>query len=202
MSGRLHIHRIRDPWGRHEHFGLRFEDGRELRLHDTRKFARFYAGPDTEARLQCLGPEPLNPRFKVSDLRNILHNKDRRLKSWLLDQTFLAGLGNIYVDETLWAARLHPLRKSSELNAKDIGRLYRALRRILIQAVLNGGTSLGIGMNNFRSLSRRPGRHRAALRVYGRRGKPCPRCHSALQRLVVAQRGTHICPICQPKPQA
>jgi len=199
MSGRLHMHKQRDPWCRHEHFALRFSDGTELRLHDTRKFARFYIGPETAGRLDALGPEPLDPAFRLKDLKEMLVSRDRMLKPLLLDQSVLAGLGNIYTDEILFAARLHPQSSSRRISDPEFRHLFQAIRRILRQAVRNCGTSLGIGANNFRSLSREPGRHRLALKVYGRAGQPCPRCRATLQRLIVAQRSTHVCPGCQTK---
>lgn len=197
MTGRLQIaapHQPRDP---HERVALELADGRELRFHDTRKFGRFYLVDDPDQVLARLGPEPLERRFTAQRLARRLQSHRRRLKPLLLDQAVVAGLGNIYVDEALWESRLHPNRSSASLTQAEVRALHRAIRRVLRRGLANLGTTLGTGETTFYSVGRRRGRNREALRVFRRTGEPCPRCRAAIQRLVVAQRSTHVCPRCQ-----
>ena len=127
----------------------------------------------------------------------MLAGRRRQLKPLLLDQTFIAGLGNIYVDEGLWEARLHPLRRSDTLVADETTRLHRAIRKVLKQGLKNAGTTFSNGQANFYSLERKKGRNGEFLKVFRRTGKTCPRCRQAITRLVVGQRSTHICSNCQ-----
>lgn len=198
MSGRLHWvpqNTVREP---HEHVRLGFGDGSELRLHDTRKFGRVYLTANADAVLGRLGPEPLDPSFTAARLQSMLGARRRQLKPLLLDQTFLAGLGNIYVDEALWESRLHPLRNSGTLSDGESAALHAAIRKVLRRGLKNLGTSLGTGKANFYSVGRRRGRNRDALNVFRRTGEPCPRCAAPIRRIIVGQRSTHICLQCQP----
>jgi formamidopyrimidine-DNA glycosylase len=120
------------------------------------------------------------------------------LKPLLLDQHIIAGIGNIYADEALWDARLHPLRVAADLNSAEIKALHRAIRKVLRRGVRNLGTTLGRGRTTFYSFGRNQGRNRDQLNVFRRTGLPCPRCRTAVQRMQVAQRSTHYCPQCQP----
>jgi len=112
----------------------------------------------------------------------------------------VAGLGNIYVDEALWQARIHPERRTDTLTAAEIRRLHRAIRVVLQRAVDNAGTTLGDGAANFYSVAGHRGRNADALQVFRRDGQPCPRCGTVVARIVVGQRGTHLCPRCQTPP--
>jgi formamidopyrimidine-DNA glycosylase len=197
MSGRLHwvpSHAKRLP---HEHVVVEFDNGRQLRLHDTRKFGRFYLVKDPQGVLGRLGPEPLARSFTAAALARRLTPRKRLLKPLLLDQTVIAGLGNIYVDESLWEAGLHPCRLASSLAAQEIEALHRAICRVLKRGLKNQGTSLGSGKPNFYSVARRQGRNRDELKVFRRTGLPCLRCKTPIQRIVVGQRSTHVCPECQ-----
>jgi len=122
------------------------------------------------------------------------------LKPLLLDQTFIAGLGNIYVDEALFDAALHPARISSSLSRTEIVRLHRSIRKVLRCGIRNGGTTLGYGQTGFSSIHGNPGRNRKHLMVFRREGSSCPRCGENIERTVIGQRGTHLCPFCQPSP--
>jgi formamidopyrimidine-DNA glycosylase len=115
----------------------------------------------------------------------------------LLDQTFLAGLGNIYVDEALWEARLHPLQPAATLSSTETEALWRAIRKVLRRALVRGGTRLGLGQSNFQSILSRPSEGGGVLKVFHRAGSPCFRCGHPVMRSVVGQRGTHTCPRCQ-----
>ncbi len=197
MSGHLNLVRTNTPRTKHEHVVIRFADGRQLRFHDPRKFGRLQLVADPAIILNRLGPEPLSSGFTASVLASRLKKRRRLLKPLLLDQTFIAGLGNIYVDEALWEARLHPCRQACGLAAPEIKALHRAIRRVLKRGLKNLGTSLGTGKANFYSVSRRRGRNSDQLNVFRRAGLACPRCQSPIERIIVGQRGTHLCTKCQ-----
>lgn len=197
MSGRLHWVPPEARRERHEHVVLGFADGSELRFHDPRKFGRIYLTPEAETLLGRLGPEPLDPAFAVDDLHALLKSRQRQLKPLLLDQRFIAGVGNIYADEALWEAGLHPERSSDSLSRREAAALHAAIRRVLRRGLRNLGTSLGTGKANFYSVGRRPGRNRDELKVFRRTGEPCPACGTAIRRIIVGQRSTHLCPRCQ-----
>jgi len=197
MSGRLLLVAGGGKRAAHQHVILGLDDGRELRFHDPRKFGRMYLVADTTERLGRLGPEPLARAFTARRLAEGLRGRQRALKPLLLDQSFLAGLGNIYVDEALWDARLHPCRKAAALAANEITALHRAIRKVLRRGLRNNGTSLGAGQSNFNSIGEQPGSNREALRVFRRTGRACPRCRTPIARIIVGQRSTHICPRCQ-----
>lgn len=197
MSGRLHWVPFGTPRLDHEHAILAFDNGMELRLHDTRKFGRISLVGDPAEVLGGLGPEPLDATFTTATLAEILNGRRRLLKPLLLDQTVIAGLGNIYADEALWEARLHPLRSSATLSRDETAALHRAIRTVLRRGLKNLGTTLGTGETNFYSVARRRGRNSDRLKVFRRTGEPCPRCGSEIERIIVGQRSTHVCPACQ-----
>ena len=197
MSGRLHLVSAASPLVKHEHIIISFDDGRQLRFHDPRKFGRFNLVKDPAKILDRLGPEPLSPAFSVKALGKLLKKRKRILKPLLLDQTFVAGLGNIYVDEALWEARLHPRRLAATLTNPEIKALGLAIPRVLKRGLKNLGTSLGTGETNFYSVASRRGRNKDQLRVFRRTDLPCPRCKTRIERIIVGQRSTHICSNCQ-----
>jgi len=197
MSGRLRLADTEEARNKHEHVCIVFEDGRELRLHDTRKFARFYLCKKAEEITDNLGPEPLGPDFTLQWLRSMLGTRKRMLKPLLLDQRCIAGLGNIYVDEALWEAGLHPCRKACTLTVSESKKLFAAIPRVLKRGLRNLGTTLGTGKANFFSVAGRRGDNSSQLRVFRRTGLPCPRCKTPIERIIVGQRSTHICNVCQ-----
>jgi formamidopyrimidine-DNA glycosylase len=197
MSGRLHWVPKGTARERHEHVVLSFADGNELRFHDPRKFGRMYLTSEAETILGRLGPEPLDPAFTVQRLQMLMKSRQRQLKPLLLDQTVIAGLGNIYVDEALWEARLDPRQPSDTLSLRKIAALHAAIQTVLRRGLKNLGTSLGTGKANFYSVGRRRGRNRNALKVFRRTEEPCPRCTAKIKRIIVGQRSTHVCPKCQ-----
>jgi len=197
MSGRLHLVRPRIKRSKHEHVVLSLDRVRQLRFHDTRKFGRLFLVADAQSVLGQLGIEPLDSSFKARTLAQMLKTRKRLLKPLLLDQTFIAGLGNIYVDEALWKAQIHPLRLSNSLSNAEIKALHRAIPQVLQRGLKNLGTSLGTGKANFYSVARRKGRNQDQLSVFRRTGDPCPRCKAPVERVIVGQRSTHICPNCQ-----
>jgi len=197
MSGRLHLVSADTPRMKHEHVILSFNDGRQLRFHDTRKFGRIHLLEDPAGILDRLGPEPLDKGFTVKMLAEQLTRHKRLLKPLLLDQSFIAGLGNIYVDEALWDAGLHPNRIAASLSMPEIKALHRAIPRVLSRGLKNLGTSLGTGETNFYSVARHRGRNKDELKVFRRTDLPCPRCKTPIKRIIVGQRSTHICSKCQ-----
>ena len=197
MSGRLHLVPADAKRSKHEHVILCMDNGRQIRFHDTRKFGRMYLTQHTDRILGHLGIEPLDPVFKARLFKQMLRSRKRQIKPLLLDQTFVAGLGNIYVDEALWDAFIHPQQPASTLTDTQISALHRAIPKVLKRGLKNLGTSLGTGRANFYSVARRKGRNQDQLNVFRRTGHPCPRCKTPLERITVAQRSTHICPKCQ-----
>lgn len=198
MSGRLNWAARNVTRNKHEHVILEINHKNELRFQDTRKFGRMFLTEAPQAILDRLGPEPLSAGFTGKHLQTMLKHTRRQIKPLLLDQRFLAGLGNIYVDEALWAAGIHPLRISSSLSEKDATTLHRAIRQVLRKGIRNMGTSLGKGQGNFISVNNRPGRNAERLNVFRQAGKACPRCGTTIIRIVVAQRSSHVCIKCQP----
>ncbi len=192
MSGRL---QWAEPGGGeppHVRARFTFDGGPALLFVDARKFGRLWHAASLAAATADFGPEPLDPGFSAGDLAARLAGRRRALKPLLLDQTVIAGLGNIYADESLFRAGLHPLRLAGDLSAGEVARLHRAIRAVLREAIEQQGTSLDWVW---------PGGHmQERLRVYGQRGRPCPRCATPIAYARVMQRGTHFCPRCQPLP--
>ena len=144
------------------------------------------------------GPEPLSSGFTIERLKERMSRRSAKLKTLLLDQSFIAGVGNIYADEALWRARLHPLRAADSLDEDEVRRLHRSIRRVLRQGIANRGSSF----SDYVSADGQPGENAERLMVYRRTEQPCYRCGRPIRRVVVAQRSTHFCPRCQPEPVA
>lgn len=184
--------------GKHDQVVVKFNDGRLLRYHDPRKFGRIMVTAVAEAPTKKLGPEPLE--MSSSDLATILGNQRRGIKTVLLDQTIIVGLGNIYVDEALWEAGIHPLIRAADLSEPRLVRLHCSIRKVLERGIKHRGTSLGKGIGNYKRLDGDTGQHQHQLRVYGRSDQPCGRCGSSIERIRLGGRSTHFCPACQPAP--
>jgi formamidopyrimidine-DNA glycosylase len=197
-------------------------DGRELRYRDIRKFGRIGLWPGGGLRsvgagrgsrskrvaengrryrigevFSGHGPEPLSAGFTVERLKERLARRSAKIKTLLLDQSFIAGVGNIYADEALWRARLHPLRAADTLSEDDVRRLHRSIRKVLRQGIANRGSSF----SDYVSTDGEPGDNAERLMVYRRTDQPCFRCGRPIRRIVVAQRSAHFCPRCQPEPE-
>jgi formamidopyrimidine-DNA glycosylase len=198
MTGRFQIEPSDNPPGCHARVVLTLKDRRQLVFYDTRKFGRFYLTASPETVLGELGPEPLAPNFSAKVLADRIGRRRGRIKPLLLNQKVLAGLGNIYVDEALWTAKIHPMRMANTLKFSEIKSLHRAIRQVLRQGIRNAGTTLGAGQSNFSSIRRNRGGNADQLNVFRRTGQPCPRCGQAIERLIVCQRSTHLCGRCQP----
>jgi formamidopyrimidine-DNA glycosylase len=207
MTGHLDVVSHDAAADKHVHFRFPLDDGRELRMRDPRKFGRMGlyrrdeagtvlgAGEATEL-FAAFGPEPLDDSFTLADFRRRIRRRKGRLKSLLMDQAFVAGVGNIYADEALWRARLHPLRSGAGLNPTQERDLYRSLRAVLEEAIERRGSSV----DSYRAPSG-AGDMQHFLNVYGRTGKPCSRCGRPTRRIVVGARSTHFCSWCQRLPQ-
>ena len=197
MSGQLQLVPQTHERSKHEHVVLQLTDGKDLRFHDTRKFGRMILTQNPAKILNELGPEPLDQNFTRNQFRTMLKSRNRRLKPLLLDQTFIAGLGNIYVDEALWEAKLHPLQIAVKVSPRKAANLYYAIRKVLERSIVNRGTSLGSGKSNFASAGQRRGENVVNLQVFHRTEQACPRCQTKIRRIIVGQRSTHLCPKCQ-----
>ncbi len=169
----------------------------DLHFHDTRKFARLYAlRSDVVGEfpaIAALGPEPLE--VSLEDFARLIRRRKGRLKSLLLNQAFLAGIGNIYADEVLFRSRLHPLRKASTLRPEEVERLWESIRLVLRRAIARGGSSI----RDYSDSEGRPGRFQESHRVYGREGEPCVGCEGPIVRKVIGGRASFYCPACQKK---
>ena len=207
MTGQLFVVPADTPEDTYIRLVLELADGREVRFRDIRQFGTiglYGRDPGTgelvaelggAAVFGAIGPEPLDEAFTVRDFRRRLRRRSGRLKPLLLDQSFLAGIGNIYADESLWAARLHPLRTAGTLRPPDERRLYEAIRWILAEAVQRRGSSI-----DDYTAPDGDGSMQEQLDVYQRTGEPCPRCGHPIKRIVIGARSTHFCSFCQRLP--
>jgi formamidopyrimidine-DNA glycosylase len=193
MSGDLTVVGDHAPRDKHAHTIFHFRAGGHMRFTDTRKFGRVYWVEHAKDVVGGLGPEPLEPGFTSRRLGDMLKARQRALKPLLLDQTFIAGLGNIYTDEALNRAHLHPLRRSNTLEPREVRALWRAIQQALQSGLQHNGASI--------DWVYRGGDFQNHFRVYDRADEPCLNCGTPIRRIVVGQRGTYYCPQCQ-KPAA
>lgn len=187
MSGKLSVRDRTAPIEQHDRVIFDLDDDRQLRFNDVRKFGRMHLVTHIDEVTGAHGPEPLDDDFTLDVFRTRLKARSGAIKPLLLNQRFLSGVGNIYADEALWYAKIHPRRKAGSLSDAEIAALYRSIRRVLRRAITDQGTDAGDGVIE--------GDYRP--RVYDRAGRPCHRCRRPIQRIVVGQRGTHFCPACQ-----
>jgi formamidopyrimidine-DNA glycosylase len=194
MTGRVHVEpRSIDP-GPYVKVSLALDDGRVMHFVDVRKFGRLAFCDDARTLLGELGPEPLEHEFTSQWLYDALRERRRVLKPLLLDQTFVAGLGNIYVDESLFIAGLHPQARSDKVTRSRAAALVDAIRSTLALAIEREGSSFD---TFYRTPEGNPGSYQDQFKVYGRTGEPCLTCGAPIARIVVGQRGTHFCRRCQ-----
>ena len=194
MTGHLSVVAAGQPLSKHDHTVFGLDNGRELRFRDMRKFGKVYLVRDPATILGKLGPEPLSDAFGVDDLRARLAGRGQKLKPLLLDQTFLAGVGNIYADEALFHAGLHPERRANRLSEAEVRRLYGAIRHVLALGIAREGASI----DSYVKPDGAKGDMQNAVMVFRRTGAPCYLCGAPIQRCVLNQRSTHYCPVCQP----
>ena len=196
MSGRLFVGE--DPSPPYTRASFALDDGRHLAFTDVRKFGRLALVDSVEAYLPQIGPEPLGEEMTGAWLRDGLRARRRQLKPLLLDQSFVAGLGNIYVDEALHRSGLHPLRRSDRVSRAQAAALHAAIQSVLTTAIEQEGSSFD---TFYRTPEGQPGAYQEEFQVYSRHGKPCRTCGTTITRIVVGQRGTHFCRRCQPVPR-
>lgn len=198
MTGRLVTCDPEAPVPQHTHVFFALDNGRELRYTDVRRFGRIGILPQgqQEASLSSLGLDPLEA--SESQFVALLNDRRARIKALLLDQHVLRGIGNIYADESLWRARIHPMRLGANLTSEELRRLHRAVRDVLNEAIRLRGSSIADYVDSDGNLGGFQRRHR----VYQREGKKCFRCGAVIRRAIVAGRSSHFCPRCQPAPRA
>jgi formamidopyrimidine-DNA glycosylase len=197
MTGRLVLESTECLDERHLRVLFFLDDGRTRRLQfiDQRKFGRLVLTDEPHEVVGDLGPEPLDESFTPERFGEMLARRRGRIKPLLLNQCFLAGLGNIYTDESLWRSRIHPLRRAETLSPVEVQRLHRAIRSVLREAIAAGGTTLSDG--TYQQADGQPGEFAGQLAAYGQAEQPCPRCGVTIERIRVSQRGTYFCPSCQ-----
>ncbi len=196
MSGNLLLQPREMPLATHTHLVIDLDDGTQLRFVDARKFGRVYLFHSTveldEFLVERLGPDSLlelDPKVLAAKLSR----RSGRIKSLLLDQSFIAGVGNLYADEALWEARVHPLRTANSLTRAEVKRLANAIRHVLVLGIERRGTSFSTYLDSDGS----QGENQDYLNVYGREGQACPRCGGPIRRTLIGQRSSHFCPHCQ-----
>ena len=197
MTGSLVARAASDPHAKHTHVVMPLSDGRELRYVDPRRFGRMaYLTGDTLSReLQRFGADPLET--SLDEFVTRIRSRKARIKALLLDQSVLRGVGNIYADESLWKARIHPAQLGARLTPEQVEKLYSELQRILRNAIRLRGSSI----SDFVDAQGLPGEYQQHHRVYGREGNPCFRCKKIIRRINVAGRSSYYCPICQHVPR-
>lgn len=197
MTGRLTYTAPDVPLAKHTHVIFELDDGHELRFQDQRQFGTIYLMPEKELNrisgLRQLGPEPLAVEFTAGQLGDMLAGRKRKVKEVLLDQTFLAGIGNIYADEILFVAGIHPERPADQLLEQEVQRLYEAIRSVLQEGINHRGTTV----RDYVDGSGQQGDYQHRLRVYSRKGEPCPRCGQPVIRIKVGGRSSYLCRCCQ-----
>ena len=191
MSGDLLVEKESDPIAPHHRFLLYFEDGYRLAFNDTRKFGRIWLLDDPAPLLEKLGPEPLDGLLTPEDFYTRLKDRRRQLKPLLLDQSFIAGVGNIYADEALHRAKLHPQTQAADLTPEQAALLLESIRYVLQAGIEANGASIDWVYHG--------GNFQNQFQVYQRGDEACYLCGTPIRRMVVGQRGTHFCPQCQPK---
>jgi len=188
MSGSLDVISSKSEIDRHDRVVFYLSNGKSVRFNDTRKFGRIYLCNEPEHIVGRLGVEPLSDRFSPELLFTLTRSRKTRIKAFLLDQRNIAGLGNIYVDESLWKAKVHPNTAAQSLTKERCEALYEAITDTLNEAIELAGTDFGDGVVQ-------DGRYSPL--IYGRDGEPCHRCRTTIRKFRVQQRGTHFCPKCQ-----
>lgn len=198
MTGQLLVEKAATPRQTHTRLSFALDDGYELRFVNMRKFGRMYLVDDPQEVLAGLGPEPLDEHFGAKEFCALCSTRRGLIKPLLLNQRFIAGLGNIYADEALFQARIDPRRRANTLTEGELARLHHAIRKVLGQGIEDGGTSL----TDYVRPDGGPGSHQEQLLVFRRAEEPCPRCGTKIERIVVGGRGTFVCPCCQEAPGA
>ncbi len=193
MSGDLFVEQQSEPFAKHHRLVLDLDRDLRLAFNDTRKFGRVWLVDDIETVVGNLGPEPLEEPFTPNLFFEKIQNRRRQLKALLLDQQFVAGIGNIYADEALFLSGLHPQMLASQVESEQSDLLRRSIQEVLRAGIDRHGASI--------DWAYRGGDFQNQFQVYGRTGEACNRCGTLIERILVAQRSTHFCPTCQPAPE-
>ncbi|HZT69820.1 MAG TPA: bifunctional DNA-formamidopyrimidine glycosylase/DNA-(apurinic or apyrimidinic site) lyase [Terriglobia bacterium] len=198
MTGQVTIQPADSPVQAHTHVRLLLDEGKdELRFRDVRRFGRLRCCTREEfvALFKSLGPDAL--QASDDEFFRAMRGRTGAIKSWLLNQRGISGLGNIYADEALFEARIHPLAQPGHVSAASAQRLYRAVKKVLKRAIALQGTSF----RDYIDIEGRPGNYLQRLKVYQKTGQPCPRCRASIRCIVIAGRSSHFCPRCQRQPK-
>jgi len=197
MTGHIASTAVTEPWEKHTHASFALDDGRELRYTDARRFGRlaYLSAELLPAELEGFGADPLE--VTAEEFATRIRSRHSRIKALLLDQTVLRGVGNIYADESLWGAKIHPAKLGSSINKNQAAVLHRVLQDILKKAIVMRGSSIA----NFVDADGEPGGYQQHHRAYGREGKKCYRCGTIIRRAIVAGRSSFFCPTCQIRPR-
>ncbi len=199
MTGHLYVRDADVPPDAHTHVIFDLDNSRRLHFQDPRKFGRMWLTAEPEMILRKLGPEPLSEAFSGEELAGKLAGRKAAIKALLLDQALAAGVGNIYADEALFRAALHPLRPGGSLTPAEVERLRAAVAAVLSDGIAAAGSSLGgSSLQNYSRPGGQTGSFQEEHRVFRRTGQPCLTCGAPIERIVVGQRSTHFCPNCQP----
>ena len=195
MTGQLSVEKSNIPLAKSIYFRLLLDNGTELRFRDQRKFGKvfLYTRGNPPLALEKIGPEPLSPEFTVSVLKKRFGHRSLAVKKALLNQEIVAGIGNIYADEALFAAGIHPARQVNSLTEAEIDDLYHAIQKVLSEGIQFRGTTF----RDYRDGEGRAGSYQNKLQVYGQKGKTCPNCGGLIVKMNFGGRGTHFCPLCQ-----
>lgn len=197
MEGKYALDQADEPFDKHTHVLFAFTDGTELRYRDVRKFGTMHLYPkgEEESRppLSKLGFEPFSSELTAASMKKLFARTSRSIKAVLLDQSLITGLGNIYVDEILFASGIHPEQKANELSLHRLKKLHQHMVAILKESVEKGGSTIRSYVNS----EGEAGSFQLELFVYGKKGEPCKQCGREITRTVVAGRGTHFCSSCQ-----
>jgi formamidopyrimidine-DNA glycosylase len=198
MTGNLAPAAAAQPHEKHTHVWMTLDDGRELRYTDPRRFGRiaYIAEAALASTLLAFGADPLE--VTTEDFASRIRSRNSRIKALLLDQSVLRGVGNIYADESLWRAKIHPARLGAQLTAEQAETLRKSLLEILHKAIKMRGSSI----SDFLDAEGEPGEYQRHHRAYGREGKRCYRCKTPIRRIIVAGRSSFFCPTCQRAPRA
>ena len=198
MTGKLSVVEAATAADKHTHVVMTLDDGSHLHYRDTRKFGRIWLVSDPTQVLHKLGPEPLSTDFEIDKFFKKLRGRKASIKALLLDQSIVAGVGNIYADEALFLAGIRPARAGSSLSLADTTALHKAIQQVLQAGIAYRGSSLGDSdLQNYTRPGGEKGGFQEEFKVFRRTGKPCPTCHTVVERIVLAQRSTHFCPHCQ-----
>lgn len=202
MSGNILYRTGNDPPDDYTRALFALDDGHELRWTDLRKFGTMWLVEDATMVMETLGPEPLDGEFTPEVLRLRAAKRAAPIKAVLLDQKVLAGMGNLYTDEALHLARIHPLRPANRLKRGDFERLHSGILSALRMGIAGRGSSLGTTLRDHVNVDGDPGHNQETVQAYGREGEPCYVCGTAMRRIKVGGRSSVFCPQCQPAPRA